>query len=88
VHNLYVLKVSQLIRAELAKTYNPDSIPIGELSEDTKKGLAEAKASRQQAAVQANGNTQSAPQRREFKVWRDLLRRNSVNDCLFVCSSR
>jgi hypothetical protein len=55
------VQVSQIIRAELSKTYNPDTIPVGELSEEARRGVTIARAAaqpQQQAAVKADGTSE------------------------------
>lgn len=82
-----VPQVSNIIRAELSKTYNPDTIPVGELSEDAKAGIAQARAAgkqaqqqqqqqrqtqaQQQAAVQPDGTT--APASGQLQVGQAFL---------------
>ena len=68
--NQCIPQVSQLVRSELSKQYNPDTIPVGELSEDSRVGLAKVVAQRREAEVAANAAAAAvaAPETRSLQV--------------------
>lgn len=68
--NQCIPQVSQLVRAELSKQYNPDTIPLGELSEDSRVGLAKAVAQRREAEVAATtaAAAAAAPEARSLQI--------------------